>query len=287
MMKVKLTRSSFWIALLLTIIISGCAAHQTTVNAQKYDAAKHDPEVKNALKEPPVKTIGIIGGVSWASSIEYYRLMNEMVRDTLGGVHSAQILMFSIEFGEFSKQERLADQGDWTLITQTMLDAAQRLKNGGADFIVIASNTLNSLAGIIEEKVKIPIIHIADATGEKVRGKGVHTVVLLGTKYTMEQPFYRERLMKYGIKVVIPNEKERNYINTVIFDELCANRVEPKSKKEFILIINRLKKEEGAEGVILGCTEIPLLIKQEDVDIPVFDTTAIHSEAAVKYSLNR
>lgn len=287
MMKVKLTRSSFWIALLLTIIISGCAAHQTTVNAQKYDAAKHDTEVKNALKEPPVKTIGIIGGVSWASSIEYYRLMNEMVRDTLGGVHSAQILMFSIEFGEFSKQERLADQGDWTLITQTMLDAAQRLKNGGADFIVIASNTLNSLAGIIEEKVKIPVIHIADATGEKVRGKGLHTVVLLGTKYTMEQPFYRERLMKYGIKVVIPNEKERNYINKVIFDELCANRVEPKSKKEFILIINRLKKEEGAEGVILGCTEIPLLIKQEDMDIPVFDTTAIHSEAAVKYSLNR
>jgi len=286
-MKVKLTRSSFWIALLLIIIIGGCAAHQTTVNAQKYDAAKHDAEVKNALKEPPVKTIGIIGGVSWASSIEYYRLMNEMVRDTLGGVHSAQILMFSIEFGEFSKQERLADQGDWTLITQTMLDAAQRLKNGGADFIVIASNTLNSLAGIIEEKVKIPVIHIADATGEKVRGKGVHTVVLLGTKYTMEQPFYRERLMKYGIKVVIPNEKERNYINTVIFDELCANRVEPKSKKEFILIINRLKKEEGAEGVILGCTEIPLLIKQEDMDIPVFDTTAIHSEAAVKYSLNR
>jgi aspartate racemase len=287
MMKVKLTRSSFWIALLLTIIISGCAAHQTTVNAQKYDAAKHDTEVKNALKEPPVKTIGIIGGVSWASSIEYYRLMNEMVRDTLGGVHSAQILMFSIEFGEFSKQERLADQGDWTLITQTMLDAAQRLKNGGADFIVIASNTLNSLAGIIEEKVKIPVIHIADATGEKVRGKGLHTVVLLGTKYTMEQPFYRERLMKYGIKVVIPNEKERNYINKVIFDELCANRIEPKSKKEFILIINRLKKEEGAEGVILGCTEIPLLIKQEDMDIPVFDTTAIHSEAAVKYSLNR
>lgn len=287
MMKVKLTRSSFWIALLLIIIISGCAAHQTTMNAQKYNAAKHDTEVKNALKEPPVKTIGIIGGVSWASSIEYYRLMNEMVRDTLGGVHSAQILMFSIEFGEFSKQERLADQGDWTLITQTMLDAAQRLKNGGADFIVIASNTLNSLAGIIEEKVKIPVIHIADATGEKVRGKGLHTVVLLGTKYTMEQPFYRERLMKYGIKVVIPNEKERNYINKVIFDELCANRVEPKSKKEFILIINRLKKEEGAEGVILGCTEIPLLIKQEDVDIPVFDTTAIHSEAAVKYSLNR
>ena len=139
----------------------------------------------------------------------------------------------------------------------------------------------------IEEEVGIPVIHIADATGEKVRDKGVRTVALLGTKYTMEQPFYRERLKKYGIKVVTPNKKERDYINTVIFDELCANRIENKSKRGFMEIINRLQKEEGAEGVILGCTEIPLLIRQEDTDIPIFDTTAIHSEAAVKYSLNR
>ncbi len=211
--------------------------------------------------------------------------MNEMVRDILGGVHSAQILMFSIEFGEFSKQERLAEKGDWTLITQTMVDAAQRLKRGGADFIVIASNTLNSLADHIEKEVDLPVLHIADATGQKVRNKGLRTVALLGTKYTMEQPFYRERLKKYGVQVVTPNEKERDYINTVIFDELCANRIEATSKEGFLRIINRLEKEEGAEGVILGCTEIPLLIKQEDTDVPVFDTTAIHSEAAVRYSL--
>jgi aspartate racemase len=195
--------------------------------------------------------------------------------------------MFSIEFGEFSKQERLADKGDWTLMTQTIMDAAQRLKRGGADFIVIASNTLNSLADHIQEQVKIPVLHIADATGAKVREKGLHTVALLGTKYTMEQPFYRDRLLKYGVKVVTPDEKEREYINTVIFDELCANRINHESKKGFIQIIDRLQKEAGAQGVILGCTEIPLLIKQADVDIPVFDTTAIHSEAAVKYSLSQ
>ena len=285
-MNVKLTRSCFCILLWMAIIIGGCAVHHTS-NVQKYDAGMQNRLVQAPSKERPIKTIGIIGGVSWASSIEYYRLMNEIVRDTLGGVHSAQILMFSIEFGEFSKQERLADKGDWTLITQTMVDAAQRLKRGGADFIVIASNTLNSLAGHIEEEVGIPVIHIADATGEKVREKAVHTVALLGTKYTMEQPFYRERLKKYGIKVVTPNEGEREYINTVIFDELCANKIKSESKRGYIKIINRLREEEGAEGVILGCTEIPLLINQEDVDIPVFDTTAIHSEAAVRYSLSR
>lgn len=281
-MKVKRTHSFFCIVIITLIIISGWAH---TSNAQNYDIYKRNTSVEAASTERPIKTIGIIGGVSWASSIEYYRLMNEMVRDTLGGVHSAQILMFSIEFGEFSKQERLADKGDWTLMTQTMVDAAQRLKRGGADFIVIASNTLNSLADSIQKQVGIPVLHIADATGAKVREKGIHTVALLGTKYTMEQPFYRERLKKYGIKVVTPNENEREYINMVIFDELCANKIKGESKKGFIKIINRLREKEGVEGIILGCTEIPLLIKQDDVDIPVFDTTAIHSEAAVKYSL--
>ena len=235
----------------------------------------------------PTKTIGIIGGVSWASSIEYYRLMNEMVRDRLGGVSSAQILLFSIEFGEFSKQERLADKGDWTMMNNTMLDAAERLKRGGADFIVIASNTLNSLAEMIQGQVGLPVLHIADATGRKIQSSGLRTVALLGTQYTMEQPFYREHLKKYGIEVVVPNQEERNYINTVIFDDLCANRIKPEAKREFQRIIDRLHREEGAEGVILGCTEIPLLIKQEDIEIPAFDTTAIHSEAAVSYSLGR
>lgn len=210
-----------------------------------------------------------------------------MVREELGGLHSAKILMYSIEFGDFSKQEKLAEQGDWGLIRRTMIDAAQRLERGGADFIVIASNTMNSNADIIEANVRIPVLHIADATGEAVNKRGVKTVALLGTKFTMEQDFYQRRLeKKYGLKVVIPNKAEREYINAVIFDELCAGKFYKKSKERYVQIINRLVKEEGAEGVILGCTEIPLLVKQEDVSVPVFDTTAIHAEAAVKYALN-
>jgi aspartate racemase len=285
-MKSKWMRHCFWIGLFVLIAISGCAVSHAP-GVQKGDVGKQNLAVKSAAEKRPVKTIGIIGGVSWASSIEYYRIMNEIVRDRLGGVNSAQILLFSIEFGEFSEQERLADKGDWTLLTQTMLDAAQRLKRGGADFIVIASNTLNSLAGTIEQNTGLPVLHIADATGEAVRKKGLRTVALLGTKYTMEQPFYRERLRKHGINIVIPNEKERDYINAVIFDELCANRITKESRDGFKKIIDRLQKEQGAEGVVLGCTEIPLLIKQQDVSIPVFDTTAIHSEAAVDYSLKR
>ncbi len=285
-MDIKLMRGPFYVALMAAVIFSGCAVAPAP-DLPKGDDGKQGPSIEAAPEKRPVKTIGIIGGVSWASSIEYYRLMNEMVRDRLGGVNSAQILMFSIEFGEFSKQERMAEKGDWTLISQTILDGAQRLKQGGADFIVIASNTLNSLADTIEEKVGLPVLHIADATGKAVRKSGLETVALLGTRYTMEQPFYQERLGKYGIKVVIPDKKERDYINAVIFDELCANRISKESKDGFMKIIDRLRKEEGAEGVILGCTEIPLLIKQEDVPITVFDTTAIHSEAAVEYSLGR
>lgn len=282
-MELNWMRTGFFV-LLMMIIISGCSAPNAPNLRKGADA--HVLSVETPSEQHPVKTIGIIGGVSWASSIEYYRIMNELARDRLGGVSSAQILMYSIEFGEFSKQERLADKGDWTLMTQTILDAARRLERGGADFIVIASNTLNSLADPVQQEVGLPVLHIADATGEAVRKEGLHTVALLGTKYTMEQPFYRERLKKYGIRVVIPDEKERDYVNAVIFDELCANRVKPESREGYKKIIDRLQREEGAEGVILGCTEIPLLIKQEDVAIPVFDTTAIHSAAAVEYSLN-
>ncbi|HUN53955.1 MAG TPA: aspartate/glutamate racemase family protein [Smithella sp.] len=285
-MNSRLIRGYFCnVFLMMVILISGCAGWNAP-NIAKDSTGIQGPSMEMASEQRPIKTIGIIGGVSWASSIEYYRLMNEMVRDRLGGVNSAQILMFSIEFGEFSKQERMADKGDWTLMTQTMLDAAQRLKLGGADFIVIASNTLNSLGDLIEKRVGLPVLNIADATGRAIQKKGMHKVALLGTKYTMEQPFYRERLKKYGIEVIVPDEKERNYINTVIFDELCADRIKKESKERFKKIINRLKSK-GAEGVILGCTEIPLLIKQKDVSIPVFDTTAIHAQAAVDYSLGR
>ncbi len=259
-------------ALMLFILFVG------QVNADSFTANSSATEMK---------TIGVIGGVSWQSSIEYYRLMNEIVNEKLGGLHSAKILMYSIEFGDFSKDERLAENGNWTALNKTIIDAATRLKRGGADFIVIASNTINSRADYIQEELQIPVLHIADATGERVNSSKIKTVALLGTKYTMEQNFYRDRLeKKHGLKAVIPNETERDYINAVIFDELCAGKFCNDSRERFVQIINRLVDEEGAEGVILGCTEIPLLIKQEDVKVPVFDTMTIHVEAAVKYALN-
>jgi len=268
----------FFVVLIIAITITSCNFSKTK-DSKKVTAFKDGTQMK---------TIGIIGGVSWVSTLEYYRSLNEMVNKELGGLHSAKILLYSIEFGEFSKQERLAAQGDWAPLKQTMIDAAKRLKMGGADFIIIASNTMNSTAGIIEDSVKIPVLHIADATGQKVKEKGIKTVALLGTKYTMEQNFYRDILKKkYGLNVVIPNKTERDYINDVIFNELCAGKFTDESKKGYLKIIDRLIKKEGAEGIILGCTEIPLLIEQEDVSVPVFNTTTIHAEAAVKFSLNR
>jgi len=287
-MKTRFGLNGLLFALFTIIAISGCVASPPAEIKKDNAPDQSLSDISEVTSEKPrLKTIGIIGGVSWVSSIEYYRLMNEMVRDELGKLHSAPILMYSIEFGDFSKQERLAEKGDLRLLRKTMIDAAQRLERGGADFIVIASNTMNSTADLIEANVKIPVLHIADATGKKVNERGIKTVALLGTAYTMEQNFYRDRLeKKYGLKVVTPDKTERDYINTVIFDELCAGKFSKESKEQFIRIIDRLVKEEGAEGVILGCTEIPLLVKQEDVSVLVFDTTAIHAEAAVRYSLN-
>jgi aspartate racemase len=235
-----------------------------------------------------MKTIGVIAGVGWSSSLDYYRIMNEKVQDELGGDNSAKIVMYSIEFGEFSRQERLADAGNWDPLNATMLDAARRVKAGGADFVIIGSNTLNSRADDIEAKVGIPVLRIYEVTGAKVNRSGLKKVALLGTKYTMEQPFYRDVLKNtYGIEVVTPNATERDFINKVIFDELVRNDIRNESRQEYVRIINRLADEEGAEGVILGCTEIPLLVHQGDVKIPVFDTTRIHAEAAVDYALGR
>ncbi|UUX93292.1 aspartate/glutamate racemase family protein [Methanoplanus endosymbiosus] len=234
-----------------------------------------------------MKTIGVIGGISWVSSLEYYRMMNEMANERLGGLHSAEILMCSVEFGNFSKQERLAEDGDWGPLRNTMVEAAKRLEAGGADFIIICSNTMHSTAGDIEDNVDIPVLHIADATGERIKEKGVKTVGLLGRKYTMEESFYRDILEdKYGIEVIVPDESDRDYVNSVIFDELCAGIITDESRAGFVEIIGRLE-EEGAEGVILGCTEIPLLVSQEDVDIAVFDTMTIHAQAAVDYAINK
>ncbi len=273
--------------LILTVAVGGCIASHTT--DPKDTALNQSNPVAGAVdsEEPRMKTIGVIGGISWASSVEYYRLMNEMVNEELGGLHSAKILMYSIEFGQFSKEERLAGQGDWEPLRMTMIDAAERLERGGADFIVICSNTMHSTADDIEAHVGIPVLHIADATGEEIHKSGMKTVGLLGTKYTMEEGFYKDRLEeKYGLTVITPSETERDYINSVIFDELCAGKINETSKQGFITIIDHLASE-GAEGVILGCTEIPLLVHQEDVDVPVFDTMTIHARAAVKYALNR
>jgi aspartate racemase len=274
-------------AALLCLLLAGSAWGESSAVPPAADAASHDAPTTAAVGQTPrpIKTIGIIGGVSWVSSLEYYRLMNEQVRDRLGGLHSAPILMYSIEFGDFSKQERLAAQGDWRPLNATMIDAAKRLERGGADFIVIASNTMNSTAELIAGHVAIPVLHIADATGRKVQASGIKTVALLGTKHTMEADFYRDHLERFGLKVVVPNAAERDQINTVIFDELCTAQFKDESRQAFIRIIERLVREDGAEGVILGCTEIPLLIKQDNVSVPVFDTTAIHAEAAVDYAL--
>jgi aspartate racemase len=281
-MKTFLRLNIFFI-LLFTFIVTTESSTYSAVYTQN-DLSY--PE-KDTLVNFNMKLIGIIGGVSWVSSMDYYKLINEMIRDKYGDMYSARILMYSIAFHEFSEQERLAQQGDWSFLIKAMVKSARRLKQGGADFIIIASNTMNSITDILQDSVKIPFINIADVTGMKVVEKEIKKVALLGTKFTMESSFYRERLTKkFGLEVVVPNLEERDYINKVIFDELCNGKFNPKSKEQYVKIIERIIKEEGVEGVILGCTEIPLLVKQEDVSVPVFNTNEIHCEAAVKYSLS-
>jgi len=230
-----------------------------------------------------MKTIGLIGGMSWESSLEYYRIINETVKEKLGKLHSAKSLMFSVDFDEIQHLQHI---GDWNTLTKIMVDAADRLEKGGADFIVICTNTMHRMVNDIEKNVKIPVIHIADATAKKIKEGKIKKVGLLGTKFTMEQDFYKGRLAtNHGIDVIIPNDDERNTVHSIIYNELCQGQIKQPSKEQYIKIIEKLKSN-GAEGVILGCTEIPLLIKQEDVSIPIFDTTKIHAEMAVEYALS-
>ncbi|WP_371363328.1 L-aspartate/glutamate-specific racemase [Sporomusa rhizae] len=229
-----------------------------------------------------MKTIGLIGGVSWESSVEYYRLVNEGVKQKLGGLHSARCLMYSVDFGTV---EEFMRQGNWQQVTREIVDAALRLKQGGADFIIICSNTIHKCADSIIEQTGMPLLHIADAAAQQIKEQGLQKVGLLGTKFVMEGDFYRNRLKeKHGIEVIIPETNERELINTIIFQELCMGVLNSKSKEQLQKIINKLLLL-GAEGVVLGCTEIPLLIKQADVDAPVFDTMTLHAAAAVKYAL--
>ena len=204
-----------------------------------------------------MKTIGLIGGMSWESSLEYYRVINEEMKRRLGGLHSAKSLMYSVDFAEV---EEMQHKGEWDKATALMVQAAKNLENGGADFIVICTNTMHKMADDIQNAVSIPVLHIADPTAEAIKAKGLTKIALLGTKYTMEQDFYRGRLIeKHGLEVLIPEDDERQTVHDVIYDELCLGDIKETSKKEYLNIIANLKKR-GAQAVILGCTEIGLLI---------------------------
>ncbi len=231
-----------------------------------------------------MKIIGLIGGMSWESSQEYYRIINETVKEMLGGFHSAKIIMYSVDFEEI---EKLQHQGKWRELTELMIDAARRIERGGADFVVICTNTMHKMADDVQKNIKIPLLHIADVTAEKIKEKGLRKIGLLGTKFTMEEEFYKGRLAeRYGLDVIIPNEEERQIVHDVIFNELCLGEIKQSSKEQFKKIMQNLVSR-GAEGIILGCTEIPLLVKQEDVEVPLFDTTMIHAKSAVEYAIKK
>ena len=226
-----------------------------------------------------MKTIGLIGGMSWESTATYYQVINTVIKNQLGGLHSAKIVLYSVDFSEI---EACQAKGDWDRSADILSAAAQNLEKAGADFIVICTNTMHKVAPQIQQKIGIPIIHIADATAEKLKEQGIHKVALLGTKYTMQQAFYKERIRQSGIEVVIPGKNDVETVNRIIYDELCLGTIKDSSRKEYIRIIDSLKGQ-GAQGVILGCTEIGLLVSQGDSSLPVFDTTQIHAcKAAMK-----
>lgn len=228
-----------------------------------------------------MKTIGLIGGMSWESTLEYYRVLNETVKTRLGGLHSAKILLYSVDFAEV---ELLQRENRWEEAGQMMADAAKRLERGGAEFIVLCTNTMHKLTPQIEAAVKIPLLHIADATAGAVKAAGLWRVGLLGTRFTMEQEFYRGRLAdRHGLDVLVPDDADREIVHQVIYGELCLGIVKEDSRKRFTVIIEKMVAA-GAQGIILGCTEIELLVRQEDSPVPVFPTTRLHAEAAVDYA---
>jgi len=231
-----------------------------------------------------MKIIGLIGGMSWESSLEYYKLINQGIKEKMGGLHSAKILMYSVDFAEI---EILQHKGRWEEATKLMIEAAWRLERGGADFIVICTNTMHKMADDIQNNVGIPLLHIADATAKKIKEYGLGKVGLLGTRFTMEQDFYRARLEdQHGISVVIPDTEDRQSVHDIIYNELCLGDIKKTSRQVYKEIIRKLVGM-GAEGIVLGCTEIPLLVHQEDSDVSLFDTTSIHAEAAVLFALDQ
>ncbi len=229
-----------------------------------------------------MKTIGLIGGMSWESSVEYYRILNETVRQRVGGLHSAKCLMYSVDFAEL---ELLQREGRWNEADEMMVAAAQSLERAGAGCVVIGANTMHKSAPAVQQNTHIPLLHIADATAQRVCAQGLKTVGLLGTRFTMEEDFYTGRLTNnFGLSVLIPEPAERELVHQVIYDELCLGIIRQPSRDRYREIITRLV-ERGAQGIILGCTEIGLLVKPEDSPVPMFDTTIIHAEAAVDWAL--
>ena len=231
-----------------------------------------------------MKTIGLIGGMSWESSIEYYRIINQEVRSDLGGVHSAKSVMVSLDFGEI---EELQMKGDWEEATRILIQSAREVESAGADFMLICTNTMHLMAEEVQEGIEIPLLHIADATARAVKAEGLKSVGLLGTRFTMEKDFYRGRLeKKHQLKVVVPDQIGRDLVHNVIYDELVQGLIKDPSRQGYLEVIEKLVKE-GAEGIVLGCTEIGLLVKKENVQVPVFDTMEIHAQAAVDAALGR
>jgi aspartate racemase len=230
-----------------------------------------------------MKTIGLLGGMSWESSTEYYRIINQRVGERLGGLHSAICIMYSIDFAEI---EELQNLGKWDKATELMIKAAQHVEDGGADFLIICTNTMHKMVDDVSAGIGIPILHIADATAWNIKDRGINTVGLLGTRYTMEGDFYKGYLEdKHGLEVLTPNEVDRDVIHRIIYEELVLGEVRGDSKEKYIEIMNKLIGK-GVQGIILGCTEIGLLVKEGDVQVPVFDTTDIHATTAVDYALS-
>ncbi|QSP96364.1 aspartate/glutamate racemase family protein [Marinobacter salinisoli] len=229
-----------------------------------------------------MKTIGLIGGMSWESTASYYRVMNELVKSALGGLHSARVLLNSLDFAPLEVMQR---EGNWDGIAEELAQAAGRLEQGGADFILMGTNTMHRVFSEVEQSVRVPVLHIADATAEVLLAEGVRRVGLLGTSFTMEQSFYKGRLAaRHGLEVLTPEPADRKLVHGIIFQELCQGRIREESRQQYLGIMERLT-ESGAEAIVLGCTEIGLLVTPDDTDIPLYDTARIHAAKAVEWAL--
>lgn len=230
-----------------------------------------------------VKTIGLIGGMSWESTVPYYRQINEAVKARLGGLHSAKIMLYSVDFAEIEQLQRV---GDWDAAGAILAEAAGALERAGADFLALCTNTMHKIAPAIESAVRLPLLHIADPTAAAIRQAGLSRIGLLGTAFTMEQPFYRDRLQdRHGIQVLTPDSADRAMVHRVIYEELCLGRIEDASRQAYHAVMQKLV-DQGAEGIILGCTEISLLVGPQDARVPLFDTTAIHAQAVADWALD-